>query len=179
MLVTCCVRQLCGIPSLHFFSIQTPWAQRANACALHGGADSTLCVSGTGGQVCSAAARLPEETDLVPGEPQRPCKTGSQGLELWEGRLREGRGQLFSVGILALVDLSLPSPPSPLLFSSLLPPPLPQISYVETLSEGRFRHLLAIPSKEKLLRVIKYLLDEDEFLSPYGIRSLSKVSQSV
>ena len=140
-------------------------------------------MSGTGGQVRSAAARLPEETDLVPGEPQRPCKTGSHGLELWEGRLREGRGQLFSVGILALVDLSLPLLP-PLSFShpsssSLLPPPLPQISYVETLSEGRFRHLLAIPSKEKLLRVIKYLLDEDEFLSPYGIRSLSKVSQSV
>lgn len=58
-----------------------------------------------------------------------------------------------------------------------LPPP--QISYVETLSRGQFRHLLAIPSKEKLLRVIEYLLDEDEFLSPYGIRSLSKVSQSV
>ena len=85
------------------------------------------------------------------------------------------------MGILALVDLPLLPPlsfshPSS---SSLLPPPLPQISYVETLSEGRFRHLLAIPSKEKLLRVIKYLLDEDEFLSPYGIRSLSKVSQSV
>ena len=36
-------------------------------------------------------------------------------------------------------------------------------------------HLLASPSKDKLLRVLKYLLDEDEFLSPYGIRSLSKV----
>ena len=59
----------------------------------------------------------------------------------------------------------------------ILPPS--QISYVETLSEGHFRHLLAIPSREKLLRVIEYLLDEDEFLSPYGIRSLSKVSQSV
>ncbi|CAK8680987.1 unnamed protein product [Clavelina lepadiformis] len=37
------------------------------------------------------------------------------------------------------------------------------------------RILLAIPTKEQLLSVIKYLLDEDEFLSPYGIRSLSKV----
>ena len=35
--------------------------------------------------------------------------------------------------------------------------------------------LLAIPSKEKLRRVLRYVFDEDEFLSPYGIRSLSKV----
>ena len=34
--------------------------------------------------------------------------------------------------------------------------------------------LLAIPSKEKLQRVLRYVLDEKEFLSPYGIRSISK-----
>jgi len=34
--------------------------------------------------------------------------------------------------------------------------------------------LLAIPSRERLERVLKYLFDEAEFLSPYGIRSLSK-----
>ncbi|MDT8379962.1 MAG: hypothetical protein RQ739_13825 [Desulfotignum sp.] len=34
--------------------------------------------------------------------------------------------------------------------------------------------MLAIPSKEKLIRVLQYMLDESEFLSPYGIRSLSK-----
>jgi len=34
--------------------------------------------------------------------------------------------------------------------------------------------LLAIPSLGRLLRVLKYALDENEFLSPYGIRSLSK-----
>jgi hypothetical protein len=39
---------------------------------------------------------------------------------------------------------------------------------------GQHRWLLAIPSKERLLRVLSYLLDESEFLSPYGIRSLSK-----
>jgi hypothetical protein len=37
------------------------------------------------------------------------------------------------------------------------------------------RRMLAIPSRDRLLRVLRYLLDEDEFLSPYGIRSLSKV----
>jgi hypothetical protein len=37
------------------------------------------------------------------------------------------------------------------------------------------RHLLAIPSRERLIRVLKYVLDENEFLSPHGIRSLSRV----
>ncbi len=35
--------------------------------------------------------------------------------------------------------------------------------------------LLAIPSRERLERVLKYVLDENEFLSPYGIRGLSRV----
>ena len=34
--------------------------------------------------------------------------------------------------------------------------------------------LLAIPTRQQLERILKYVLDEDEFLSPYGIRSLSK-----
>jgi len=37
--------------------------------------------------------------------------------------------------------------------------------------------LLAIPSKERLQRILAYVLDEEEFLSPYGIRSLSKVHE--
>lgn len=35
--------------------------------------------------------------------------------------------------------------------------------------------LLAIPSTERLKRLLSYMLDESEFLSPYGIRSLSAV----
>ena len=42
---------------------------------------------------------------------------------------------------------------------------------------GTRHRLLAIPSLGRLLRVLKYLLDENEFLSPYGIRSLSKFHQ--
>ena len=38
-----------------------------------------------------------------------------------------------------------------------------------------FFHLLAIPTENQLRRVLDYLLDENEFLSPYGIRSLSRV----
>ncbi|HET6342893.1 MAG TPA: glucosidase [Gemmatimonadota bacterium] len=43
---------------------------------------------------------------------------------------------------------------------------------------GEERHghrLLAIPTRERLERVLGYLLDEREFLSPYGIRSVSLV----
>ncbi|MDH3460870.1 MAG: glucosidase, partial [Burkholderiaceae bacterium] len=37
------------------------------------------------------------------------------------------------------------------------------------------RHrLLAIPSRERLVRLLRYMFDEQEFLSPFGIRSLSK-----
>jgi hypothetical protein len=35
--------------------------------------------------------------------------------------------------------------------------------------------LLAIPSRERLVRVLGYVLDEKEFLSPHGVRSLSRV----
>ena len=44
---------------------------------------------------------------------------------------------------------------------------------VETPGRGE-RHLVAILTRERLSALLRYLLDEDEFLSPYGIRSLSK-----
>ncbi|MGO9604316.1 MAG: MGH1-like glycoside hydrolase domain-containing protein [Candidatus Binataceae bacterium] len=34
--------------------------------------------------------------------------------------------------------------------------------------------IIAIPMRDRLIRVLGYLLDENEFLSPYGIRSISK-----
>jgi hypothetical protein len=50
-----------------------------------------------------------------------------------------------------------------------------QISYMShDCAKGQCQYrLLAIPSRERLLRVLRYMLDEQEFLSPYGIRSLS------
>jgi len=41
----------------------------------------------------------------------------------------------------------------------------------------RGHRILGIPSKERLTRILRYVLDESEFLSPYGIRSLSKVHE--
>jgi hypothetical protein len=51
-----------------------------------------------------------------------------------------------------------------------------QIAYMsEGPGNGHGRRLLAIPSRDRLVRVLRYLLDENEFLSPYGIRSLSRI----
>ncbi|MEO7731864.1 MAG: glucosidase, partial [Kofleriaceae bacterium] len=44
-----------------------------------------------------------------------------------------------------------------------------------TLDVDRQHRLLAIPNRERLERVLHYMLDEQEFLSPHGIRSLSRV----
>jgi hypothetical protein len=50
------------------------------------------------------------------------------------------------------------------------------ISYMDA-AGGRDAHdhrLLAIPSRDRLERMLRYMLDENEFLSPFGIRSVSK-----
>jgi hypothetical protein len=53
------------------------------------------------------------------------------------------------------------------------------IAYMERSGDGshaRSGHrLLAIPSRERLTRVLRYALDESEFLSPFGLRSVSRV----
>ena len=49
-----------------------------------------------------------------------------------------------------------------------------QIAYMERSPDGAKR-LLAIPSRERLLRVLSYLLDEREFLSPFGLRAVSRI----
>ncbi|HYR45687.1 MAG TPA: glucosidase, partial [Thermoanaerobaculia bacterium] len=50
------------------------------------------------------------------------------------------------------------------------------ISYMACSGEARESHrLLAIPSREKLEQVLHYLLDEREFLSPFGIRAVSRI----
>jgi hypothetical protein len=48
------------------------------------------------------------------------------------------------------------------------------ISWMACEEDGSRRHLLAIPARERLARVLRYLLDEEEFLSPFGVRSVSR-----
>ncbi|MFL5613883.1 MAG: MGH1-like glycoside hydrolase domain-containing protein [Gemmatimonadaceae bacterium] len=50
------------------------------------------------------------------------------------------------------------------------------ISYMREREDSRHsRRLLAMPARHRLVRMLRYVLDENEFLSPYGIRSLSRV----
>ena len=51
-----------------------------------------------------------------------------------------------------------------------------QVSYMVS-GDGGERRLLAIPARNRLERVLKYVLDENEFLSPFGIRSISKIHE--
>ena len=48
------------------------------------------------------------------------------------------------------------------------------ISYMARDGSGGGRRLLAIPSRARLERVLRYVFDEAEFLSPHGVRSLSR-----
>lgn len=48
------------------------------------------------------------------------------------------------------------------------------ISYMALDGCDKGRRLLAIPTRERLERVLKYVFDEAEFLSPHGIRSVSR-----
>jgi hypothetical protein len=41
-------------------------------------------------------------------------------------------------------------------------------------AEAATTHILAIPTRDQLVRMLGYMLDENEFLSPHGIRSVSR-----
>ncbi len=54
------------------------------------------------------------------------------------------------------------------------------ITYMESRrKDGEDKHyLLALPSRDRLQRMLRYMLDENEFLSPFGVRSVSKFHQA-
>jgi len=57
----------------------------------------------------------------------------------------------------------------------------PELSeHIDTMTTpgGSLRRLLAITTRDRLQRVLQYLLDPEEFLSPYGIRALSQFHQA-
>src|SRR6201996_4446802 len=47
------------------------------------------------------------------------------------------------------------------------------ITYCE-LCPGAVHRMLAVPTKARLERALRYMLDENEFLSPFGLRSVSQ-----
>ena len=49
--------------------------------------------------------------------------------------------------------------------------------YIAKTQRGAGSRLLAVPSREQLVRALRYVLDEAEFLSPHGICSLSRHHQ--
>lgn len=51
------------------------------------------------------------------------------------------------------------------------------ISYFDKIQGDHGHRLLAIPSRERLERVLRVMLDENEFLSPFGIRSVSRLHE--
>ncbi len=53
-----------------------------------------------------------------------------------------------------------------------------QISMMDCVDSDSQHFLLAIPSRGRLERVLQTMLDESEFLSPFGIRSLSKYHEA-
>jgi hypothetical protein len=62
------------------------------------------------------------------------------------------------------------------LFRKRHPEVIKKIASAEDIEKGGYmgRRLLTACNRPKVVRVLKYMLDENEFLSPYGIRSLSK-----
>src|SRR5437867_8836765 len=44
----------------------------------------------------------------------------------------------------------------------------------QQLPDGSVRRLLSVVNLRRLPRVLRYLLDENEFLSPYGVRGISR-----
>ena len=55
---------------------------------------------------------------------------------------------------------------------------LPELGeYIAVSADVNVRRFLSLVNKKRLVRVLERMLDETEFLSPYGIRSLSRVYQ--
>ena len=120
---------------------------------------------------------------------------GGEGIELWDGRdgfyydvLQLPNGQAFPLKVRSMVGLI------PLFAVETLDPELvdhlpgfkrrmqwfienrPELSerFETEATEDGLRRFLSLVSRPRLTRVLRYMLDENEFFSPYGIRALSR-----
>jgi hypothetical protein len=120
---------------------------------------------------------------------------GGEGIELWDGRdgfyydvLHLPDGQAFPLKVRSMVGLI------PLFAVETLDPELvdhlpgfkrrmqwfienrPELSerFETEATEDGLRRFLSLVSRRHLTRVLRYMLDENEFFSPYGIRALSR-----
>jgi hypothetical protein len=124
------------------------------------------------------------------------CHGGHEGLSLWNEEdgffydvLHAGNGDRFPMKVRSMVGL-IPLFAVGTLDSGLLnqmpsfkrrmdwfienrPDLTSNLACMRTPGEGE-RRLMSIVDADKLRRILKYMLDENEFLSPYGIRALSK-----
>ncbi len=121
---------------------------------------------------------------------------GDEGIELWDPQdgfyydvLHLPGGRHFPIKIRSMVGL-IPLFASETLDSRIvdaLPgfkrrmqwflenrPELSEHVETETTDDLRVRRFLALVNRHRLKRVLRYMLDEREFLSPYGIRALSR-----
>jgi hypothetical protein len=120
---------------------------------------------------------------------------GEKGLQLWDERdgfyydaVRLEQGQSFPLRLRSMVGL-IPLFAVETLDSELIDTlpsfkrrlqwfveQLPEFSaFIETQSTAlNFRRLFALIGRDRLRRVLHVMLDEREFLSPYGIRSMSR-----
>ena len=87
----------------------------------------------------------------------------------WVNREDEGGNNLFSGGFLGLDNIGV--------FDRSRPPVAGRLEQADgTAWMGFFcANMLAMPTEQRLRSVLRYVLDEGEFLSPYGVRSLSRV----
>ncbi len=124
------------------------------------------------------------------------CHRGSDGQSLWNEDdgffydvLHAGNDERFRMKVRSMVGL-IPLFAVETLDSDLLdrmpsfkrrmewfienrPDLTANLACMHTRGQGE-RRLLSIVDAEKLRRILKYMLDESEFLSPYGIRALSR-----
>jgi hypothetical protein len=121
---------------------------------------------------------------------------GGEGISLWDSQdgfyydvLHPGQGTPFPLKVRSMVGL-IPLFAVETLDSTVLDklpgfkrrlqwfmenrPALSEHLETQTTADGRVLRFLSLVNRDRLRQVLRYMLDEQEFLSPYGVRALSR-----